>query len=132
MIGIKLKPVVCALTIGSAAISNAGCNIDGAVDSLMLEADSAAQYAAVSGAAAAAKPGSAVPDDPAGDEHPTHAEVRHFAIYSRYRSMVDSSGGSGVESSYRAVDEESGNFILWGSRLLGIEHFFCPADSLGK
>lgn len=127
MTRLKLKPIACALTIGLAAISNAGCDMDGVVDSLMLEANQATQYASASGAA--------VPAEGTGIEHPTHAEARHFAIYNLYRAMVDSSGGSGTgntASAYGAAEDAPDKFILWGSRLLGIEHLFCPAESPAK
>jgi len=125
MIRMNLKPVVYALTIGSAALLTTGCNGD-EVDSLILEGSSPAQYASGSGGT--------VPAEAA--EHPSHAESRHFAIYSAYRSMADSSGGSGVGSAGSTYgvpdDQSSGNFLLWGSRLFGLEHLFCPGGGAGK
>jgi hypothetical protein len=131
MIGTKLVKLIWALTAGFAAILTAGCDADGAMESLILEANPAAQYgSATTGAVPAA-------------EAPTHAEVRHFAIYNVYRAMVDSSGssgggiagsgaGSGIGSASGAPDDSSGNFILWGSRLFGVEHLFCPAGEPKK
>jgi hypothetical protein len=135
MTGMKLKPIVCALTIGCAAISNAGCNVDGTVDSLIPEANPAVQYASASGAGAVAEPGAAAPAESAATEHPTQAEARHFAVYNLYRAMAESSGGSGTGSTASAsgaAEDAPDNFILWGSRLFGIEHLFCPAESLAK
>jgi hypothetical protein len=122
MIRMNLKPVVYALTIGSAALSTAGSN-GSEVDSPTLGGSSPAQYASGSGSNASA-------------DHPSHAEARHFAIYSAFRSMPDSSGGSGAGSAGSADsvpdDKSSGNFLLWGSRLFGVEHLFCPAGEVGK
>jgi hypothetical protein len=135
MIRMKLKPIVCALTIGSTAVLNAACNVDGAVDSVILEAHPAAQYALSSGSAGVGVQDVAAAAETAVSAHPTHVEMRHFAIYSRYRTMTDSSGGGAVGTSgsaYSLADDEADDFLLWGSRLFGVEHLFCPAEGSGK
>jgi hypothetical protein len=137
MIRMKLKPIVCALTIGSTAIANAGCNADSPVVSLLLDANPVAHYmfASAPQSDAAASVGTSAENG----EHATHAEGRHFAIYNRYRWIAEASGSSGAGATAgangagdEADEKRAGNFLLWGSRLLGIEHLFCPADDSGK
>jgi hypothetical protein len=131
----KLKPIVFALTIGSAAISNTACDVDGAMDSLVLEAHPAAHYALSSRIAGAAESAGAAAAETEVSGNPTHVEMRHFAIYSRFQEMMDSSGGgaAGTAASASSVaDDASDSFLLWGSRLFGVEHLFCPAEGFGK
>jgi hypothetical protein len=134
MIRMKLKAVACALMIGSTPIVHAGCNADSPVVSLLFDANPVAHYMLASAPQSDADADARASAEDA--EHRTHAEGRHFAIYDRYRSMAEASGSSGsggAAGANGAVDETKDNFILWGSRLLGIEHLFCcPADGFGK
>lgn len=131
MIKNKLKSIGCLLTIAGAAISNAGCNTEGGLEHLGVDIGPIAQYAAASDAASSAQtdePASAAADN----EHPTHAEARHFAVYSRYRALTESSGSSGSDGRMHSGCDAQSRSVPGGESLSGIEHFICPDDGSRK
>jgi hypothetical protein len=124
MIGNKLMSFVSLLAIGGVAIASAGSDDDGA--SHLNLRGAGGPYPAASEAASPAQAGTA------GTVLPTTAETRHFAIYSRYRALNDSSGGSGLGTVKSSADEATRNSILWGSRLGGAEPVICSDPGSDK
>lgn len=137
MIENKLKAVVCALTIGGAAIANAGCNTEDGLTHPNVDAGPIVRYAAASDIASDAEPGvkpgeaASATAQAANTEYPTPAEARHFAVYNHYRAMVESSGSSGPDSQMHCGGDAQNTPIPTGG-LLGAEYSVCPGDASGK
>lgn len=124
MIGNQFKAIVGALMIGWAAVSSAGCDVDGELGSIRQE--SSMQFLAEADTASNLQPGNsgAVPageDENSRIAFPTYAETRHFAIYNLYRFLTDSSGGSGNGASENTAD----GLLFWGGKLIGTDYFSC-------
>jgi hypothetical protein len=74
--------------------------------------------------------GNAVDPPPVSMGDATRAELRHFAIFIRYRTMTDSSGGSGQGNAESAAGTNGAKEPGAGGPI--VDRFVCAADSPEK
>jgi hypothetical protein len=72
--------------------------------------------------------GNAVDPPPVSVGDATRAEMRHFAIFIRYRAMTDSSGGSGQGSAESAAGTNGAKEPVPGAGAPIVDRFVCAAD----
>jgi hypothetical protein len=139
MIEEKLKSAVRALGAVAAAMSIAGCGGDrgliGARMALPAPDFAAQNFRApadpwIAGSGGADLPRTTVIDQ-LDDEHLTTIELRHFAIYNRFRAAAGAATGGSAGSPFLTNADALRNFSSGGGGLSNAEHFSCPGRDSG-
>ena len=139
MIEKKLKSAVRALGVVATAMSIAGCGGDRGLTGVRMDLpapDFAAQnFRAPAALRIAGSGGADLPRttvlDQFDDEHFTTIELRHFAIYNRFRAAADAAIGGSAGSPFLTNADAQRNFSSGGGGLSSAEHFGCPDRDSG-